>query len=901
MFSLAPLRLWGIIWIFLGAAPIEAAGPVAKWLGQDGKDFVGGEPGPAPNGYQDVHVVLSGLPAGRTLAEVEFKGHGRGAWNNQVTNKAAVHVVPGSKPGSFDLYLEPFERETGREFEIKWKLDNGLGGGLYFAGGKADPNLRVAGLGIEAKWVNPDADAATCHDRTGPGVGVGPDGLVDAQIAIGNLVPKAAIKEVAVGLANGPTWRSGLNPRGAPSAEFVRHRDDPTRGDLFFSPTAELAEKKTLNLTITYGDDRSDSASVVVGKLPRATPIVTSPRPANLVQSPARARWVGQDQGEVHVEVDGLPAGYSILAAALSDGAVSTWRFRRDDSVKFEAGPEPLRLGVRRTPAGKLELRFVPTRDETGTTLTLRLMDASRREEVIRFPGGPVDFARLAPALPASSIQAKPGDDLHALAERCGTLNLAPGTYNLTRPLVLSRPLRIIGPGATLRFSQSGGKPWGSAIEIHSGGTTLDGFAVRFAGPIRWDHAVDHGPAVIASADHRPDGGPRHQVALVNLDLEAPAASSDWEEAINLVRLLSAASGRVEHCTLKGGTVLFGGGPWSVLDNEYRGTVPQTYSQGVFAALEPHDVTLARNRAHDVGPSGKTWRFLVLAQRGVNDQITGNIIDGGIGPHQADPHPHQNAPEVILTEAYRLHYEGKPAAISPDGRILAIHAPQGGPGSTGDAVAILAGSQAGQYRTIAQPLGPMTYLLDEPIPLDTTAVSIATGFVRETFERNTIDCRGSTLAAPLVLAGNLFGVRVIGNKFFGGGETIRLHASPTESPIHWGWSHAPFLGGTFADNLVEDAIGGGTFGFGVEHGPAIKTNQGRTYMSLTLSNNTFRWTKPGSAPRLAIGYAPTLDPTELILTEQGTKLEGAAAATLWVTGAQINGAVVRNAPLKPRP
>jgi len=147
MFPLAPLRLWGIVWIFLGAAPIEAAGPVAKWLGQDGKDFVGGEPGPAPNGYQDVHVVLSGLPAGRTLAEVEFKGHGRGAWNNQVTNKAAVHVVRGSKPGSFDLYLEPFERETGREFEIKWKLDNGPGGGLYFAGGKADPNLRVGDRG----------------------------------------------------------------------------------------------------------------------------------------------------------------------------------------------------------------------------------------------------------------------------------------------------------------------------------------------------------------------------------------------------------------------------------------------------------------------------------------------------------------------------------------------------------------------------------------------------------------------------------------------------------------------------------------------------------------------------------------------------------------------------------
>ena len=75
-------------------------GPVAKWVGQDGKDFVGAEPGPAPNGYQDVHVILSGLPPGRNLVEVEFKGHGHGAWNNQVKNKAAVHVARSTPAGN---------------------------------------------------------------------------------------------------------------------------------------------------------------------------------------------------------------------------------------------------------------------------------------------------------------------------------------------------------------------------------------------------------------------------------------------------------------------------------------------------------------------------------------------------------------------------------------------------------------------------------------------------------------------------------------------------------------------------------------------------------------------------------------------------------------------------------
>ena len=893
-----------------GTGLTEAAGPVVKWLGQDGKDFVGGEPGPAPNGYQDVHLALGGLPPGRQLTEVTVQGHGHGAWSNRDTGKSALHVTKLSRVGVVDLYLEPYQRETGREFEIKWKLDDGRAGNTYFKGGKADPNLRAGGLGIEAKWVNPGVIAGPVIDRTGPGVGVGPDGFEDAHLALAKLDPKVEIKEVLIAIPARPdlSWRSGVNLAGARSAEFVRLPNDPTRGSLMFSPNGVLTEKATLAVTITYESNRTDSTTLVVGKLPPTTPIA-APRVTNLAQSPAKARWIGQSsgnspqRGEVRLEVEGISTARGLVAAAVSDGVVSTWVYRRDDGVKFAAGPDAHRLQPNRVSPSKVELHLIPTRDESNTTLTLRLLDGSGHEEVIRFPGGPVDFAKLAPTLPAGSIQAKPGQDLHVLVDRGGTVQLAPGIYPLSRPLVLSQPVRIIGPGATLRFTQVGGPAWSSAIKIHSGGTSLEGFAVRFAGPIRWDKDVQFGPAVIGSSDNRdsrPEGEQRHQVNLNGLDLEAPLASSDWEEATHLVRLRTVQDGRIEHCRLKGGTVNLGGGPWVVVDNEYLGTVPHTYSHGVFAVQYAHDLILARNRAHDVGPSGKTWRFLVLAQRGAFDQVTDNIIDGGIGPRQDDAHPHQNAPEVILTEAYRLHYEGKPAAISPDGRVLAIYHPQGDPASTGDSVAILSGPQAGQWRTIAQPLGPQTYLLDEPISLETGAVSLATGFVRETFANNTVDCRGSQIAANLVLAGNMFGVQVTGNKLFGGGETIRLHASPSESPVHWGWTHAPFLGGTFSNNLIEDAGGGGVFGLGVEHNPAIRANQGRVYMSLNLKDNTFRWTT-GTSARMAIGYAPSLDPGELVLTETGTKLEGAPPATLWTNAARINGQIVQDAPLNLRP
>lgn len=913
----AEFRTLALAWVVALAAgagvanPAGAAGPTARWVGQDGKDFVGAEPGPAPNGYQDVHVALVGLPSGRMLTFVELKGHGHGAWNNQVGNKAAVHVARGNRPGTFDLYLEPYQRETGREFELKWKLDDGQSGGLYFPGGKADPSLRAGGAGIEVRWVAPGGGGAAA-DRTGPGVGVGPDGVPDAQLALSKLPPQAEVREVALTLpgAKEPTWRSGANPQGALSAEFVRHEDDPARGDLFFSPTPELAGPKNLQVAVTYADGRGDFVPVAVGRLPAAKAAAPA-AVANLAESPARARWIGQGQGqgaergEVRVEVEGLAPGRAIVAAALSDGVLAAWRWRRDDSVRFDAGPDPRRLRADRPAPGRLVLAFPPIRDEAGATMTLRLRDASGREEVARFPGGPVDLARLAPPLPPGTAQARPGDDLHALAARAGTVTLAPGVYNLARPLVLDRPTRLVGPGATLRFAPGPNANWTAAIKVHAGGTTLEGFAVRFAGPVAWHRDVEHGPAVIASTDNRDDRPRddehlRHGVNLVGLDLEAPPAATEWEEAAQLVRFRSIGSGRVERCKLKGGTVHLGGGPWTVVDNEYLGTRPNTYSHGVFALLYPHDLTLARNRAHDIGPSGKTWRFLVLAQRGANDRVVDNVVDGGIGPRQDDPHPHQNAPELILTEAYRLHYEGKPAGISPDGRVLAIHAPQGHPAATGDAVAILAGSQAGQWRTIAQPLGPRMYLLDEPIAADAQAVSVATGFVREAFERNTVDCRGSTIAAPLVLAGNVFGVRVVGNRFLGGGEAVRLHAAPSESPVHWGWSHAPFLGGTFADNLVEDAAGGASFGFGVEHGPPIKANRGRTYMTLDLRDNTFRWTPAGKPCRVNLGYAPTLDPAELVITERGTRVEGAPPAIAWVAGARINGAEVRDAPLPGR-
>ena len=386
------------------------------------------------------------------------------------------------RPGTFDLYLESYQKETGREFELKWKLDNGQAGGLYFPGGKADPSLRLGGGGIEAKWVGPWLGGGPAPDRTNPGINVGPDGVADAHILIAKLPPQAEIREVAISLpgAKEPTWRSGLNPEGAMSAEFARHHDDPTRGNLYFSPTADLAGKKDLQLAVTYADGRGDFVPLAVGKLPPLKPTST-PTLANLAESPAKARWVGQglgagaNRGPIRVAVDGLAPGKTIVAAALSDGVLSCWRWRRDDSVRFDAGPDPRPLRLDRPGPGRLELVFAPTRDEAGATMTLRLRDASGRDEVIRFPGGPVDFARLAPPLPAGSAHAKPGDDLHALVARAGTVT--PGARGLQpEPAADPRPPNpdcrsggdsAVQPGAGLLLDRGDQDPRG---RDHTGG-----------------------------------------------------------------------------------------------------------------------------------------------------------------------------------------------------------------------------------------------------------------------------------------------------------------------------------------------------------------------------------------------------------------------------------------------
>jgi hypothetical protein len=897
-----------------GVGALEArcllTGASAIWLGQDGHDLVGPSSTPGPDGIQDIDIELEGLPTNLSIVKADIVGAGGGEWTyNGISGAwaAALVQIPGGSTA--DLYFEPYQVETGRSFSITLTYSDGSTAQVSLQGGTANPNLWMPGFGVTATWIGQDG-----QDWTGNGPDVGPDGIQDIHVALSNLATNVAITSVTVSDALGDTWQSGLDPGPFWNAEVIPNASDPTRADLFFNPDRDL-NGVPLTVTLAYANGKTDSTTLNGG---HSDPTLEMPAPApiSLTWNTVSAQWIGQDgqdlvgPGDVHIALSGLPVGHKVVAALLNDPTRTDWSY----TAAGTAEPDPNGLSLAFQPSAtdptRADIDFPPDRDESNATMTLRLVLDDGTMLATTFAGGSCDPGLRSPSPASSSINAQPGANLNALANEYGTVHLAAGTYNLSAPLVLTQPVTITADaGTTLLFSQPANAPtWTAAIKVMAGHTTLEGFAVRFAGPINWTANISYGPAVIGTTDNfDPNNGqPIEDVTLTHLDLQAPPAATSWEATPSLLRLVSAQSGVVSDNTLKGGTTEFIGGPWQVVGNTYEGTVPNTYTATAFAGHYTHDVTIANNTAEPVGPSGKTWRFLVLTQYGTDDVVQNNTVVG-IGPQDSDTVPSANAPEVLLTEAYRLHFEGIPSAISPDGRIVQISSAPGGAAEAGDVVSILSGPDAGQWRRIDQAISPTAYLLDSPLPSGSDAVSISTGFVNETFEGNTIDSRGSTTAEDMVFAGNHFGLQVLDNTLIGGGTALQIDATATESPLFWGWSHAPVLGATIEGNTIEDSILGARLY--VEHSPYTKSSDfGRVYFSGTVSNNTGIWTAgfvtqelqagvTSPFAMLTIGDLATADPGEMVLAMQGNQVEGPASvingATMKVNAATINGQATR--------
>ena len=326
-----------------------------------------------------------------------------------------------------------------------------------------------------------------------------------------------------------------------------------------------------------------------------------------LNESALAATWVGQDgksagsPGDVHVVVTGLPISSSIVGGVLTDCVRETWIYRGNGRASIPDDPAALPLVLKpRADGNSADLFFAPYRDESRETMTLRLVTSSGQNFLSRFPGQGCDLSLNGPKPVPGRMEARPGDDLQALVGKCGTLVLSPGTYRLARPLVLDLPITVTSEGgAILLFDQAATEPaWTTAIKIHRGNTTLDGFAVRFAGPVRWNNEVSWGPAVIGMTDSLDphSNGPQWNVTFTRLDLEIPPVPDrgGWVEALRLMRLIGCNSGLIAGNILRGGPIEFFHGPWQIVDNDFRGTVPGTASHGVFIGHNVRDVLGAR-------------------------------------------------------------------------------------------------------------------------------------------------------------------------------------------------------------------------------------------------------------------------------------------------------------------
>jgi len=820
----------------------------ARWFGQDGHDYVGPNSQFKPNDVQDIRIGLGGLDPRREVVSVEVTGHGDGLW--LFSPKSPDWTIGfRRKKGArtAEMFLDPYRVETGRVFHIVVRYDDGSTDEVYLQGRKADPNLRMPNAALAVRWIGQDR-----QDWVGPGPSVGPDGLQDARIHLSKMSAKVAIKAARLEGPAGTRWEFGPNPKLLSNAELVRDPKDPSQGDVYFQADRDLSNLR-LKVTILYETDRLDSASVVAGRYDPKLRMAQAPLP-KFVDRKIDARWLGQDggiaprPGDVHVVLSGIPTTPPIVGAVLSDTVRGVWIYRGNESAAIPAmwESEPLELKLH-PDRRSCDLFFAPYRPTSNGEFTLRLIFQDGQNSLVQFPGGSCDLSLRSPHPESTRVEAKPGDDIQALVDRYGTVSLAKGIYRLTHPLVLNRPVTLTSEGgATLQFTQPSTAPsWTAAIKLHCGNTTLHGFAVRFEGPIRWNSEVSWGPAIIGMTDNLDQ---RHDdikasIVFTRLDLETPPLekSEGWVEAIRLMRLIGARDGVIAENILRGGPIEFFGGPWRVVDNDYRGTRPGTFSHGVFTGHDPHDVLVRGNRTRADGASGKTWRFLVWSGHGANDVVERNIIEQ-VGARDDDTIPWSNEPEIILTEGYHVRYEGKLLDLSKDGRVMRIGRPQGEVGRTGNVVSLLKGPAAGQWRRIVQMIDPSTYIVDSPIPAGTEVVSISPGFVSEVIQENRIDLRGGVRSGSLILVGNHFGTRVIKNHILGGGGAIGLAAYPSETPMAWGWTHVPILGVVIDGNTFEDTLEGCSIT--VQHDPRyVKSNQGRIYATVAVNNNVVVWTE----------------------------------------------------------
>ena len=223
-----------------------------RWIGQDGHDYVGPGNQLRPSDTQDIQLELENLDPRREVVSVDVTGKGTDEWMYNAESgawSAELKRTKGSPTAA--LFIEANRVETGRPFHVLVRYDDGSTVEADLRGGQADPNLRMPGAAVAARWIGQDG-----QDWTAKGPSVGPDGLQDVRIHLTRNLGQGAGQGDPHRGASRHVPEFGTNPKLDSNAELVRDPKDQSQGDLFFQPDRDLSDQH-ITLTVVYENERS--------------------------------------------------------------------------------------------------------------------------------------------------------------------------------------------------------------------------------------------------------------------------------------------------------------------------------------------------------------------------------------------------------------------------------------------------------------------------------------------------------------------------------------------------------------------------------------------------------------------------------------------------------------------
>lgn len=885
------------------------------WVGQTGVDLVGPWTQQKPSTIQDIEVQLSGIPESKIILKAVVQGYGADRWDFGGPDGSWLADLQRTQGSSLaSLYFEPARVETGREFSVGLTYTDGSFEEIYFQGGTADPALKAPGMGLTAQWLGASAKV----DMTTPSATLGPDGITDFQIAVSQINTNKSVQAVDIVDAKNVWVASyGLNPSRVGTLELTRQSSSSDQAILTFSkPSQTLTGPLTVQLT--YSDGTKETATCELGSTATET-VNIGPIPT-ITASLASVQWVGQQvadtnrPGWVQIKLSNLPES-GISAFQVNDLKGQSWLW----TISGQGSPWPTVYGQKsmvayRDTQGDWIIEFDSRLDLNKSPLTILALSDMGRTYQVDFQGGSVDLSKRALLPSNSSITAQPGDDLQALVNQYGTVNLSSGVFVMNSPLVLKNPVNLVGTSASvIEFRQPISSPgWSTVVTIGSGNVRLSGFQIQFAGSVKWLDNIRYGPAVIGSVDNFSTEishvGPISNVLIENLNITGPQPTSFLQEAPRLVRMIDDVSGVIRDNNFFGGWVEVTGGPWSITGNTNNGVWPDSFAYDAFAAHGLQGLDLANNTVDRTGNSGVIFRLIV-----VNGQSSAiNISDNqalGLGSSLSDPWQMQqtNANEVILTEAYNVSFEGELLAVDASRRIVQVGATLGQAYQPGDLFAVLDGPNAGTWAVVVAVINQNTIVLDKALPewvQKGTAVSINKGIHDIRISGNLIEQTDRPQSLASVLVGNLYDLSFTGNTIIGGFRGLQVTAYPSESPRDWGWTRNVVFDATITENVFQDVLWLNQLG--VSHSVAARANYGHLYLTASFQNNLFRWSEnfltqqirqePGDAdlflPGLEVGEGGIWDDHESRLTVANNKIDlpigWANRPAIWFRSGTVN-------------